>query len=223
MTRWGLVLVLMVALVRPAAAQLAVVDIITENQTTISAIQNVITAVQMVVSTANQALELKKLDSIAVAADMAADMQELVLILQDARGLLNDIGSLQVLFDASPANLPKTLPAMRAKVTAMDESIKNARTYALKAQRLVMLLQSTTRHLTNLVEGISAFVGNKQGNQSLAQHQALINKSLGVLTTQAASQQRTDTLERMRYTVVVAMDKEIRRQYWLPYFDVGQD
>jgi hypothetical protein len=223
MRRLALVLLLGNLLVRPVAAQLTVVDLITENQTTISAIQNVITAAQMVISTANQALELKKLDSIAVAADMAADMQELLLILQDARGLLHDIGSLQVLFDASPANLPKTLPAMRAKVTAMDESIKNARTYALKAQRLVTILQSTTWHLTGLVDGISGFVGNKQGNQSIAQQEAVINKSLGVLTTQAAAQQRTDTLERMRTAVIVAMDKEIRRQYWLPYFDIGTD
>jgi hypothetical protein len=184
-------------------------------------VQNTLQVAQMVISVANQALELSKLGSIAIAVDMADDMEQLLVIIQDARGLIADVGSLQVLFDPSPYTIPKTLPAMRERANAMNEAIKNARIYALKAQRLVMLLQSLTRHVTKLVGDISAIIGNKQGNQSLLQQEALMNKSLAILTTQAASQQRTDTLERMREAVIVAMDREIRRQYWLPYFDIG--
>jgi len=184
-------------------------------------VQNTLQVAQMVISVANQALELSKLGSIAIAVDMADDMEQLLVIIQDARGLIADVGSLQVLFDPSPYTIPKTLPAMRERANAMNEALKNARIYALKAQRLVMLLQSLTRHVTKLVGDISAIIGNKQGNQSLLQQEALMNKSLAILTTQAASQQRTDTLERMREAVIVAMDREIRRQYWLPYFDIG--
>ena len=142
-------------------------------------LQNTLQVGQMIISVANQALELAKLGSIAIAADMGDDMAQLLAIVQDTRGLIADVGSLQVLFDASPATLPKTLPAMRERVAAMNEAVKNARLYALKAQRLVMLLQSLTRHVTNLVNDISAIVGNKQGNQSLLQQEALLNKSLG--------------------------------------------
>jgi hypothetical protein len=40
------------------------------------------------------------------------------------------------------------------------------------------------------------------------------------LTVQAASHQRTDTLERMRHQVILEMDKEITRQYWGTWFAV---
>jgi hypothetical protein len=221
MTRLVLLLVLGGALVRPVAAQIPVTDAVVGAQTTISAIQNVITAANMVLSVANQVLELTGLEEIVAAADIAEDMAQLALILQDAQGLIRDVQTLQRLFD--PSDIPHTLPAMKQRVTAMDEALFGARSYALKAQTLVQAILSTTHHLISLVNHINEFVGNMQSNQSLAQLESSISKTLAILTTQAASQQRTDTLERMRYAVIVAMDKEITRQYWLPYFNTEAD
>src|SRR5215468_8482410 len=98
MTRLVLLLVLGGALVRPVAAQIPVTDAVVGAQTTISAIQNVITAANMVLSVANQVLELTGLEEIVAAADIAEDMAQLALILQDAQGLIRDVQTLQRLF-----------------------------------------------------------------------------------------------------------------------------
>jgi len=185
--------------------------------------QNTIQAVQLVLTVANQALELAKLGNIAIAADMGSDMAEIAAIVQDARGIMVDVASLQSIFDPSPYRLPTTLAGMRERIAVMNDTIKGAQGYAMKAQRLLVLLQSLTRHITSLVDNISAILGNKQGNQSLLQQEALMNKSLAIFTTQAASYQRLETLEHMRRAVIVNMNKEIQRRYWLPYFDIGTD
>src|SRR5262249_54461650 len=159
-----------------------------------------------------QALELRKLTSVVVAADIVQEMATLNTILQDARGLLQDLATLQRLFD--PTNIPHTLPAMRQRVSDMDKAMLDARNYGLRVHMLVSTILSTVRHLTSLVNGINAFVGNMQSNQSLAQYQASIEKTLTITQVQAASQQRIDTLERMRHEVIVAMHKDLTRQYW---------
>ena len=51
-------------------------------------------------------------------------------------------------------------------------------------------------------------------------YETTISKILTTLTVQAASHQRTDTLERMRHQVILEMDKEITRQYWGTWFAV---
>jgi hypothetical protein len=60
----GCLLCLLLLWSRPAQAQIPVTDASVGAQTTISAIQNVIMATNMVLSVANQALELTPLDEI---------------------------------------------------------------------------------------------------------------------------------------------------------------
>jgi hypothetical protein len=203
---------------RPAQAQIPVTDALVGAQTTISAIQNVITAANMVLSVANQVLELTPLDEILIAAEIVEDLALIGAIIEDAQGLMQDVQALQDLFN--PYDIPRTLPAMRQRITAMDEAIYNARSYALKAQRLVTTLLSAVRHIIGLVEGIQALTGNMSSNQTLLQVETTISKILTTLTVQTASHQRTDTLERLRHQVVIEMDKEITRQYWGVWFSV---
>ena len=215
---FGCLLCLLLLWSRPVHAQIPVTDALVGAQTTISAIQNVITATNMVLSVANQVLELTPLDEILIAGEIVEDLALIGAILEDAQGLMQDVQALQGLFD--PYAIPRTLPAMRQRITAMDEAISNARSYALKAQRLVTTLLSAVRHLSGLVEGIQALTGNMASNQTLLQVETTISKMLTTLTVQAASHQRTDTLERMRHQVILEMDKEITRQYWGTWFAV---
>jgi len=215
---FGCLLCLLLLWSRPVQAQIPVTDALVGAQTTISAIQNVITATNMVLSVANQVLELTPLDEILIAGEIVEDLALIGAILEDAQGLMQDVQALQNLFN--PYAIPRTLPAMRQRITAMDEAISHARSYALKAQRLVTTLLSAVRHLIGLVEGIQALTGNMSSNQTLLQVETTISKILTTLTVQAASQQRTDTLERMRHQVIIEMDKELTRQYWGVWFPV---
>jgi hypothetical protein len=215
---FGCLLCLLLLWSCPAQAQIPVTDALVGAQTTISAIQNVITATNMVLSVANQVLELTPLDEILIAGEIVEDLALIGTILEDAQGLMQDVQALQDLFN--PYDIPRTLPAMRQRIAAMDEAIYNARSYALKAQRLVTTLLSAVRHIIGLVEGIQALTGNMSSNQTLIQVETTISKILTTLTVQAASQQRTDTLERLRHQVIIEMDKEITRQYWGVWFPV---
>ena len=208
----------------PGAAQFGpgvnVFDAANFGQNTISAIQNVITAVNMVLSVANQVLELTPLEEILIAGAIVEDLALIGQLLEDAQGLIQDIETMQALFN--PKEIPTTLPAMRQRLTAMEEAIYNARSYALKAQRLVTTLLSAVRHLIALVEGIQALTGNMSSNQTLLQVEATISTTLTTLTLQAASHQRSETLDRLRHQVVLEMDRAITRQYWSVWFAVDE-
>ena len=70
----GCLLCLLLLWSRPAQAQIPVTDALVGAQTTISAIQNVITATNMVLSVANQVLELTPLDEILIAGEIVEDL-----------------------------------------------------------------------------------------------------------------------------------------------------
>jgi hypothetical protein len=73
----------------------------------------------------------------------------------------------------------------------------------------VTTLLSAVRHIIGLVEGIQALTGNMSSNQTLLQVETTISKILTMLTVQAASHQRTDTLERLRHQVILEIDKNL--------------
>lgn len=184
----------------------------------VTATQSVITAGQMVLSVANQALELLPLENVVVVSSLAEDVALITAIMEDAAGLKQDVEAMIRLFD--PHALPTTLPAMVARTRAMDEALYEAQCYAVKTQALIRSLISALGHLTGLVNGIEVLKGNMQGNQTLIQLNASMQKVLIVHTTQAASGARIEALRQMRHQVVVAMDAEITRQYWAPYFKI---
>jgi hypothetical protein len=182
--------------------------------------ESIITAANMIISVANQALELKALGSIVVAADIAADMAAIGAILADVEGLQQDWRTLQALFD--PRSVPGTMPAMLARVHAMNDAMYTSQRYAIKAQTLVTTLASTVKHLTSLIDNVGALVGNKQANQTVIQVNTTMSKSLAILTTETTSTHRMEALTAMRAEVIKAMDAEITRQYYAPWFQVQQ-
>jgi len=222
MKRSAPMLALFVCLLIPyrASAQIPVTDAANLVPNTLSAVQSVITAVQAVYIAINTALELVPVDAIIVAESFSGDMAILSEIMQDAQGLMRDISTIQALFD--PNDIPRGRhagPAMLQRCRDMDQAILDVRTYALKAQTLVRTLISATDHLQGLVDSIGAFVGGNQARQTITQVNATMGKQLQVITTQAASTQRQDTLTQMRKDVVLAMDREIAQYYWAPYLE----
>jgi conjugal transfer/entry exclusion protein len=182
--------------------------------------ESIITAANMILSVANQALELKALGDIAVAATIAEDMALIGAILADVEGLQQDFRTLQTLFD--PRSVPTTMPAMLARVHAMNDAMYTSQRYAMKAQTLVTTLASTVKHLTSLIQNVGALVGNKQANQTVIQVDTTMSKALLILTTETTSSHRMETLTAMRTEVIKAMDAEITRQYYAPWFKVQQ-
>src|SRR5215467_13210057 len=84
-----------VSVLRPGLvhAQVAVIDVANVAQTTI-------TAVESVLSVANEVLELTPLGGIEISDDFASDMDQLTAIVNDARLLSNDVSTLQAQLDA---------------------------------------------------------------------------------------------------------------------------
>src|SRR5262249_5612862 len=84
----GLVVALLVLPGGHADAQLAVIDLANLAQTTITAIEEVL-------SVANQILELTPLEGIEISGDFASDLGELAAMATEARLLSTDLGTLQ--------------------------------------------------------------------------------------------------------------------------------
>jgi hypothetical protein len=181
-------------------------------QNAIQAVQSVITAGEAVTQTAQGVTNLLPLDAIIAADGIAEDMQAIGAVLEDAAGLMQDLQALQALFDVRTA--PVTFPALKERMSAMNTAIHQARNYALKTQLLIYTIGRTLTHLTGLVNGIEALAGNRQAQQQIVQVNATISKTLTVLTTQTSSEQRDQTLTRMREEVILASMAKINEARW---------
>jgi hypothetical protein len=111
---------------------------------------------------------------------------------------------------------------MLARCHAMNDAMWTSQRYALKAQTLVTTLASTVKHVTSLIDHVGALTGNKQANQTIIQVNTTMSKSLAILTTETTGTHRMESLTAMRAEVIKAMDAEITRQYYAPWFKVQQ-
>jgi hypothetical protein len=181
-----------------ADAQLAVIDLANLAQTTITAIEEVL-------SVANQVLELTPLEGIEISGDFASDLGELAAMATEARLLSTDLGTLQgqltALFGLSGA--PRSTRELRLRVTAIRAVVADAYTYAVRAQTLVQATLHTLQHLTNLVNAIAAYVGNQSANQSLAQYDAALNATLAKLQVQTAAFAKAQAADRLEEALVM--------------------
>src|SRR5262249_21204397 len=173
LTRSLIVACLGVLLIRGhAGSQIAVIDVA-------DIAQNTITAIESVLSVANQILELTHLDSITIqGGQYAADLANLAAIIQSAQGLSFDITSIQAqvatLFDLHGA--PTNSTAYRLRMAQIRQVTYDSYLYAMRAQTLLRTTLSTINHLTSLVGAISNYIGNMQGNQSLAEFQGTLTE-----------------------------------------------
>jgi conjugal transfer/entry exclusion protein len=167
--------------------------------------QTTITAIEEVLSVANQILELTPLGGIEISSDYASDMADLTAIASEARALSNDLGSLQAqltsLFGLSGA--PTSSRELRRRIAAIRAVVADAYLYAVRAQTLTRTTISAVQHLTRLVSAIADFVGNQSANQSLAQYDAALNATLAKLQVQTAAFEKAQAAERLEDALVM--------------------
>ncbi len=190
-------LVLLLGWCTPAPAQLPVTDVG-------NLLQNTIQAAQAVIMVANQVLELTGLDEIVLGDDLGADLGQLQELGQDAQGLEADLANIQLqitlLFDLQTA--PNSSAALRDRLAAIRQLTWQAYVDALRTESLLQSSVSALRHMVRLIEGLGAFLGNQQGNQTLAQMDAKLTVELIKLRTQTAAFHRAQALDRLEPLLV---------------------
>ncbi len=197
--QWVLSVSLVLALgwCAPAHAQLAVID--AANFT-----QNLIQAGQAIIMVANQVLELTGLDEIVLGDDLGADLGQLQELGQDAQGLQADLANIQLqialLFDLQTA--PNSSAALREQLAAIRQLTWQAYVDALRTESLLQSSVSALRHMVRLIEGLGAFLGNQQANQTLAQMESKLTVELIKLRTQTAAFHRAQALDRLERPLI---------------------
>ncbi|HSX79218.1 MAG TPA: hypothetical protein VLQ80_11700 [Candidatus Saccharimonadia bacterium] len=190
-------LVLLLGWCTPALAQLPVTDVG-------NLLQNTIQAAQAVIMVANQVLELTGLDEIVLGDDLGADLGQLAELGQDAQGLEADLANIHLqitlLFDLQTA--PNSSAALRDRLAAIRQLTWQAYVDALRTESLLQSSVSALRHMVRLIEGLGAFLGNQQGNQTLAQMEAKLTVELIKLRTQTAAFHRAQALDRLEPLLV---------------------
>ena len=173
-------------------------------QSTISAIQNTVTAAQTTLIQLNQILDLTPVKSLTAAGGIVEDMELLCDIIKQAEALQGDAQSLErqvvVLFDLEQA--PRTRSALDQRLTELRSMKQQARTFAFRAQTLVKTLVRTGDHVRALFNDLEKLLGNLSGQQRMAEIQQLQNKSLAILAAQAAAWQRSEVIDRAAADVI---------------------
>jgi len=192
-------------------AQLVVIDPAVLTQTTVSAVNSVLQVI-------NQVLELTGLPTIALDATTASDLAQLSAILAEAGQIGMDLGGLQTqistLFNLQTA--PASSSELRQRLMEIQNALFLARVYALRVQTLINTLIHTIEHIATLEILIQGFIGNKQGTQTLAQTQIMLNHQQAELKLMLASYHHQDIYERMQQAVII---ESLRRMHAAQHAD----
>jgi hypothetical protein len=75
--------------------------------------------------------------------------------------------------------------------------------YALRTQTLVRTTLSAVQHLTRLVDAIGSFLGNMQGNQTVAQLNGTLTEIMAKLQIQTAAYDRSKSVEHITDVMIL--------------------
>lgn len=182
-------------------------------------LQNTVQAVQTVLIVGNQVLELTGLDEIVLGEDLAVELGNLQEIMTEASGLSMDLATiqfqLQALFDLDTA--PRSSRELRIRLAEIRRFTWTVYVDALRAQTLMQSTVSALRHMVRLMEAIGDFLGNNQGNQTLAQIDATLSVELIKLKTQTAAFYRAQAFDRLAEPLILEsidrINEELMRDY----------
>jgi conjugal transfer/entry exclusion protein len=211
--RLNLSLFVVLLSVNVAHAQIPVVDVSNLSQNTISAIQSVLTTIQTVLIELNQIKELLPLDDIQTASGIAHDMALLGELVEQAEGLSYDIGSIQAQIDAlfGLDTAPDTRDGLTERIAEIKQLKYKCYSYAARVQTLLRRVIRTIDHLTGLLDTVGAIIGNKQGNQVLAQAQTVTAKHATNIDMQMSSYQRAKTVDKLAEALILESIEKIER------------
>jgi conjugal transfer/entry exclusion protein len=167
--------------------------------------QNIAQWVQLVLTVANQVLELTPVDEIILSAEFSGSLEALSVIITEAVGLSYDIGSLNaqisVLFDLDTA--PDNMLALKLRLAEIRRVAWDCHVYAMRTQTLVQTTLSAIQHLLSLVNAIGSFIGNMQGNQTMTQVQSTVAELLAKIQVQTATFDRSQSVEQITHTMTL--------------------
>ena len=174
-------------------------------------VANIAQVVQTVLIVANQILDLTALGDIVVAAD---DMRELSGVIEDAYALKTDFTQLQfqvtALFDLQTA--PDTRAGLDARLAEIKTLMYETRAYGIKVQSLMWTVQRTIEHINNLLTDLRGIVGNLSGQQTIAQMDTTVSKTLALIEVQNAAEQRSDTVDKLSEALVIESVNRINQK-----------
>jgi conjugal transfer/entry exclusion protein len=167
-------------------------------QTSETAIQTTLTAINTAEIIANQMLDLTGLEAWALdAGTWAADLQQIQALLLQVQGLAWDVQSLD-------AQLTALFGLEGAPGTSVDFSFRQQEirqymylswSYAMRTQTLVQSLLSTVDHVLGIYATLQGIIGNKQGLQSIGQYQAKATQILAELDLHTAAMHRAQSVQ----------------------------
>jgi hypothetical protein len=205
-------LALWLGLAVPASAQLAGVQPVVEVGAQL--VQTTITAVEAVLQTFNQLLELMPVGEIILSAEFASTLDELSVIIAEATGLAYDLGSLQsqisTLFDLNTA--PDSMTLLKERLFAIRRVAWEGHVTAMRAQTLARTTLSAIGHLQRLMDAIGILMGNMSANQTMLQVQGTMTELLAKMQVQQATADRARSIEQITETMTIESLYRIQSQ-----------
>jgi hypothetical protein len=199
-------------LTQVASAQLAGVQPVVEVGQQL--LQTTITAVESVLQTANQLLELTPVDEIILSGEFVTTVDEISTLITEATGLAYDISSLQsqitALFDLETA--PDSMAGLKARLYEIRRVSYESHVTALRTQTLIRTTLSALQHLTRLIDTIGGWLGNMQGNQTAAQLQGTLVEILAKIQVQQATYDRSRSVEHISELMTIESLYKIQEQ-----------
>jgi conjugal transfer/entry exclusion protein len=196
MRRQWIVIVLLSSLLgggRPTAAQVGPVPVIDAANLA----QNIAQWIETVAIVANQILELTPVDEIILSGEFTETLDTMTVIIAESIGLGYDLQSLQaqidVLFNLDTA--PDNMTDLKLRLREIRRVAYDCHVYAMRAQTLLRTTLSAIGHLTRLVDAIGSFIGNMQGNQTVAQLNGSLVEILAKLQIQTVAYDRSQSVE----------------------------
>jgi hypothetical protein len=192
-----LTVILWLGWVVPASAQLAGVQPVVEVGQQL--IQTTITAVEAVLQTLNQILELTPVDEFILSDDFQSSLDEMALILSEGSALILDLhrlnSQIQVLFDLETA--PVDMRTLNRRLADIRRLKHENTIFTLRVQTLIRTTISALTHLRKILEALHRLLGNMQANQNMAQIQATQTELLAKIQMQSSTYYFNESLVRI--------------------------
>ena len=196
----------------PASAQLAGVQPVIEVGEQL--LQTTITAVESVLQTLNQILELTPVDEFILSADFHSSLDEMALIFSDASALILDLNRLnsqiQVLFDLDTA--PADMRSLNLRLAEIRRVKHENTIFTLRVQTLIRTTISALTHLRRILEALQTLLGNMQANQNIAQIQLTQTELLAKIQMQSSTYYFNESLVRITETLTIESLHRIQEQ-----------
>jgi hypothetical protein len=196
----------------PASAQLAGIQPVVEVGEQL--LQTTITAVESVLQTLNQILELTPVDEFILGDDFHSSLDEMAIIFAEGSALVLDLNRLnsqiQVLFDLESA--PADMRSLNLRLAEIRRVKHENTVFTLRVQTLIRTTISALTHLRRILEALQSLLGNMQANQNIAQIQLTQTELLAKIQMQSSTYYFNESLVRITDLLTIESLYRIQEQ-----------